>query len=99
MARDLKELTRTYVDQVWNRGKLEVVEELVAPGCITHDPAAPGGQFTGPEGLKQLVAMYRTAFPDTQFELQDLIEEGDKVAARIAASGTHKGELMGIAPT
>ncbi len=43
--------------------------------------------------------MYRSAFPDTEFELNDLIEEGDKVAARITATGTHKGTLMGIAPT
>ena len=99
MAEDLKELTRTYVDQVWNRGKLELVDELVAPGCRTHDPAAPGGVYAGPEGVKQLVGMYRSAFPDTEFELTDLIEERDKVAARITATGTHKGTLMGIAPT
>ncbi len=99
MAEDLKQLTRTYVDQVWNHGKLELVDQLVAPGCRTHDPAAPGGEFAGPEGVKQLVAMYRSAFPDTEFELQDLIQERDKVAARITATGTHKGELMGIAPT
>ena len=99
MAEDLKELTRTYVHQVWNQGKLELVDELVAPGCRTHDPAAPGGEFAGPEGVKQLVAMYRSAFPDTEFELKDLIEQGDKVVARITATGTHKGTLMGIAPT
>ncbi len=99
MAEDLKELTRTYIDQVWNQGKLDLIDQLVAPGCLTHDPAAPGGVLTGPEGLKQLVSMYRTAFPDTKFALQDLVEEGDKVAARISASGTHKGALMGIEPT
>lgn len=99
MAEDLKDLTRKYIDEVWNRGKLELVDELVAPGCITHDPAAPGGAFRGPDGVRQLVSMYRIAFPDTEFEIKDLIEEGDKVAARITASGTHKGALMGIAPT
>ena len=65
MAEDLKELTRTYIDQVWNQGKLDLIDQLVAPGCLTHDPAAPGGVLTGPEGLKQLVSLYRTAFPDT----------------------------------
>lgn len=43
--------------------------------------------------------MYRNAFPDTELEINDLILEGNKVAARITASGTHKGALMGIAPT
>jgi steroid delta-isomerase-like uncharacterized protein len=99
MAEDLKELTRKYIDQVWNEGRLDLIDQLVAPGCVTHDPAAPGGALTGPEGLKQLVSMYRSAFPDTKFELNDLIAEGDKAAARISASGTHKGALMGIAPT
>lgn len=99
MAEDLKELTRRYIDQVWNKGKLELVDQLVAPGCRTHDPAAPGGELSGPEGVKQLVAMYRTAFPDTEFDFKDLIQEGDKVAARITATGTHQGTLMGIAPT
>ena len=39
---DLKELTRKFIAEVWNQGKLDLLEELVAPDCITHDPAAPG---------------------------------------------------------
>ena len=96
---DLKGLTRKFIDEVWNQGKLDVVEQLVAPDCITHDPAAPGREIRGLDGIKDLVSMYRTAFPDTDFEINDLILEGNKVAARITASGTHKGALMGIAPT
>jgi steroid delta-isomerase-like uncharacterized protein len=99
MAEDLKELTRKYIDEVWNQGRLDLLDRLVARDCITHDPAAPGGELKGPDGLKQLISMYRNAFPDTEFEIKDLILEGDKVAARITASGTHNGELMGIAPT
>lgn len=99
MAEDLKDLMRKFVDEVWNQGKLDVVDQLVAQGCVTHDPAAPGGVLTGPDGVKQLASMYRNAFPDTRFEINDLIAEGDKVAARLSASGTHKGALMGIAPT
>jgi steroid delta-isomerase-like uncharacterized protein len=99
MAEDLKELMRMFVNEVWNQGKLDVVDQLVATGCLTHDPAAPGGELIGPDGVKQLVSMYRNAFPDTRFEINDLIVEGDKVAARLSASGTHKGTLMGIAPT
>lgn len=99
MAEDLKDLVRKYINEVWNQGKLDVVEQLVAPDCVTHDPAAPGGELKGPDGVKQLVSMYRNAFPDTRLEINDLIVEGDKVAARLSASGTHKGALMGIAPT
>jgi len=99
MAEDLKDLTRKYITEVWNQGRLDLLDRLVARDCITHDPAAPGGELKGPDGLKQLISMYRNAFPDTEFEIKDLILEGDKVAARISASGTHKGALMGIAPT
>jgi steroid delta-isomerase-like uncharacterized protein len=96
---DLKELTRKFIIEVWNQGKLDLVDQLVAPDCVTHDPAAPGHVIKGLDGIKELVSMYRNAFPDTEFEINDLILEGNKVAARITASGTHKGALMGIAPT
>jgi len=96
---DLKELTRKFIDEVWSQGKLDLVEQLVAPECVTHDPAAPGGAIRGLDGIKQLVSMYRNAFPDTEFEINDLILEGNKVAARLTVSGTHKGALMGIPAT
>src|ERR1700674_5855936 len=96
---DLKELTRKFIAEVWNQGRFDVLEELVAPDCVTHDPAAPGGEIRGLDGIKELVSMYRNAFPDTELEIKDLILDGNKVAARITASGTHKGALMGIAPT
>ena len=96
---DLKELTRKFIDEVWSQGKLDLVEQLVAPECVTHDPAAPGGAIRGLDGIKQIVSMYRNAFPDTEFEINDLILEGNKVAARLTVSGTHKGALMGIPAT
>ena len=96
---DLKELTRRFIDEVWNQGKLDLVEQLVAPDCVTHDPAAPGREIRGLEGIKELVSMYRNAFQDTEFEINDLILEGNKVAARLTVSGTHKGALMGIPAT
>jgi steroid delta-isomerase-like uncharacterized protein len=96
---DLKALTRKFIDEVWSQGKLDLLEQLVASECVTHDPAAPGGEIRGLDGIKQLVSMYRHAFPDTQFEINDLILEGNKVAARLTVSGTHKGALMGIPAT
>jgi predicted ester cyclase len=57
------------------------------------------GQAAGPEGLKQMSTMMRTAFPDLQVTTEDLIGEGDKVVGRFTARGTHRGEFMGAAPT
>jgi steroid delta-isomerase-like uncharacterized protein len=99
MSDQNKAAARRYVEDVWNQGKLTVIDELVAPNATFHDASVPGGKFSGPQGVKQFVQIYRGAFPDVQLTINDLIAEGDKVATRWTANGTHKGELMGIAPT
>jgi steroid delta-isomerase-like uncharacterized protein len=87
---------RRIIEEVWNRGKLAVVDELVAPNCVFHDPHTT---FRGPEGIKRYVMMYRMAFPDVHFTIDDLIAEGERVVIRWTVTGTHTGELQGIAPT
>ena len=99
MSDQNKALARRYVEEVWNRDNLSFIDELIAPNATFHDPSVPGGKFTGPEGLRQFVQIYRGAFPDVRLAIEDLIAEGDKVVSRWTATGTHKGELMGIAPT
>jgi steroid delta-isomerase-like uncharacterized protein len=68
----------------------------MSPDIVVHDPA--GGDVTGTEAFKQFVAVYRNAFPDLHFELEDVIAEGNRVAVRWTSTGTHLGELMGIPP-
>jgi len=97
MSEELKAISRRLIEEVWNKGDLDVVDELIASDYVFHDPAAP--EVRGPEGLKQLVSMYRTAYPDLHFTIEDQIAEGDKVANRWTATGTHQGELMGIPAT
>ena len=63
------------------------------------DHAAPPGVALGVEGAKQAIGIYRTAFPDLKVTVEDIIAEGDKVSCRFTITGTHKGGLMGIAPT
>ena len=94
-----KALARRNFEEVWNQGKLAVIDELVAMDATFHDPNVPGGKFTGPEGLKQFVEIYKKAFPDVQLTIDDQVAEGDKVVSRWTATGTHKGDLMGIPPT
>lgn len=53
----------------------------------------------GPEGVKQLMAMYLRAFPDLHLDIDQILTSGDHVVVRWHASGTHKGEFNGIAPT
>jgi steroid delta-isomerase-like uncharacterized protein len=99
MSEQNKALARRAIEEVWNQGKLAVIDELTAANAMFHDPSVPGRKFTGPEGMKQFVQIYRGAFPDVRLTINDQIAEGDKVVTRWTATGTHKGELMGIAPT
>jgi steroid delta-isomerase-like uncharacterized protein len=92
-----KAIARRNFEEVWNEGKLAAVDEIIAANHVNRDPANPG--VSGPEGFKQLVSMYRSAFPDTHFAIEAQIAEGDKVVTRWTARGTHQGELMGIPPT
>ena len=99
MPEQLKLLARRAIDEVWNQGSLAVIDELTAPNATFHDPSVPGGKFTGPEGMRQFVQIYRGAFPDVRITIDDQVVEGDKVVSRWTATGTHKGDLMGLAPT
>ena len=94
MSEQNKAIMRRIYDEVFNAGNLAVVDEIVATDVIEHE-----GDAQGSEGLKQTVTMFRTAFPDLQFSVDDMIAEGDKVASRIMMRGTHKGEFMGIPAT
>ena len=91
-----KAKVRRIIEEVWNRGNLAVLDELIAPNCVFHDPRST---LQGPEGIKRYVMMYRIAFPDVHFTIDDLIAEGERVVIRWTVTGTHKGELQGIAPT
>jgi steroid delta-isomerase-like uncharacterized protein len=92
-----KAISRRADEELFNRGNLAVAEKLFAPDFVYHDPA--GEELSGPEDVKAYAAMLRAAFPDLHQTIEDQIAEGDKVAYRWTARGTHDGELMGIAPT
>ncbi len=83
---------------VWEEGNIDLVDELLAPDYINHTPASPD-QPTGPEGVKGVVAMFRSAIPDLRVVVEDMIAEGEKVAVRYTLEGTHEGELFGVPPT
>ena len=92
-----KAIARREIEEMWNQGQLDVIDEIFAADFVFHVLGSPDIQ--GTEGYKQFVTMYRTAFPDLQFTIKDQIAEEDKVVIRWSTTGTHKGELMGIPPT
>src|SRR5215208_5226864 len=83
---------------VWEEGNIGLVDELVAPDYVNHNPGIPG-QPEGPEGIKAVVSMFRGGMPDLKVNIDDMIAEGDRVAVRYKIEGTHEGELFGVPPT
>jgi steroid delta-isomerase-like uncharacterized protein len=98
MSEGNKFVIRRSFEELWNKGNLSLADELFAPNYAHHDSSTPDfGQ--GPESEKKRATLYRTAFPDLQLTIEDIIAEGQTVMARWSCRGTHKGHLSGIAPT
>ena len=99
MSEENKAKSRRVIDEAFNAGKFDALDDVVAENVVDHDPAMPPGLPEGREGLKQMIGGYRAAFPDIRITTDEVIAEGDLVAMRWTARGTHKGDLMGISPT
>jgi steroid delta-isomerase-like uncharacterized protein len=87
---------RTY-EELFNQGNLAVADEVIAPEFVNHE--APPGHTPGPESMRAVAGMLRTAFPDLHFTIEELIAEGDLVAGRVTMRGTHEGPFMSMPPT
>jgi steroid delta-isomerase-like uncharacterized protein len=96
-AQENKALVRRFVDEVQSRGNIDALDEICSPEFVNH--SAPPGVPSNCEGVKQLTAMFRQAFPDSYFTVEDMMAEGDKVVTRKTFHGSHQGEFMGIPPT
>ena len=92
-----KELLRRFYDDVINGRNLDLIDELLSDDFVEHEefPGIPPTR----EGVKQTFAMFYAAFPDIHFRVDDLLAEGDLVAARVTVTGTHQGEFLGIPAT
>jgi steroid delta-isomerase-like uncharacterized protein len=82
--------------EIFQDGRLDVADEILAPGFAFHTPLQEG---QGVEGAKQLATAYRAAFPDLRIEHVDTLAAGDKVAIRWMARATHLGDFEGIPVT
>ena len=93
-----KAIIQQLYTELFDQGKLALAEELFAPDYIDHE-APPGLANRGPEAMQQLATLFHNAFPDVYHTVEELIAEGDTVAARVTWYGTHRGSFLGIAPT
>ena len=92
-----KILLNHFWERVFNQRELDLIDKLFTSDWVYH--GAAGQELNGPEELKEFLTIFFNAFPDIHVTVEDMIIEGDKVVTRAIAQGTHKANLMGIAPT
>ena len=93
MSEQNKALARTFYE-AFASGEVDRLDEIMAEDAVDHDTQNPFAG-NGREGAKQAIAMYRAAFSDLRFEIEDQVAEGDMVVTRWTGTGTQDGELMG----
>lgn len=91
-----KRIIQRYYGEVWNQGKLDVLDELLDKQYINHTPSVPNPP-PGPGGLKPIVAAIRKAFPDLHYEIKDIIIS--MAVARVIMTGTQQDSLFDLPPT
>lgn len=98
MSEENKAIVRRLMEEVWTNGDLSLVDQLISVNYKHHDTSTPDFG-PGPEGERKRATLYRSAFPDLQFIVEDVIAEGETVSVRWTSQGTHRGPLSGIAPS
>lgn len=93
-----KDIARRYLEEVYGKGNLELVDELLDAGIQDHEDF--GDQKpAGRTGIRELVKAFRSAFPDISVSIEDMASEEDKVFMRCRWEGTHRGEFAGVEAT
>jgi len=95
-----KGLMRRWFEEVWNKGRVDAIDEMLAANCVVHglsdDAAKP---LKGPIDFRPFHETFRGAFPDIVVIVEDVVAEGDKLAARCSVRGKHAGDHLGMAAT
>jgi len=91
-----KQLIRRWFEEVWNKGRADAIDEMIAEDCVIHGLSGATGQpVKGPTQFKTFHTTFREAFPDITVAVEDMVVEGDKVAARCSVYGKHAGDSLG----
>jgi steroid delta-isomerase-like uncharacterized protein len=93
---DDKFLVRRYYEEMWNRWDFALADELIEEQIAFR--GSLGQSVHGREGFKDYMRAVRRAVPDFHNQVEELVAEGERIAARLTYTGTHTGELFGIAP-
>lgn len=100
MSEKNKALIRRWFEEVWNQGRSDVIDELLAEDAVIHGLVdAAGNPVSGLDGFHDFHTQFRGAFPDVAVSVDDTIAEGDMVVARCSVQGRHTGNHLGFAAT
>lgn len=95
-------VVQRFYEELWNGRQINLVHELIATDCVTHQLRS-GAELTGaprgPEDVKHHIREWLIGFPDLRFTVEQVICEGDMVMTRSVMEGTHTGAWLGLAPT
>lgn len=97
-TRDNRTLVSRFFEEVFNRQDAGAAADILAPDFVAHHPAFPGG-IRGVEGIMGTTGMFRAGFSDLNYRPDDFVVEGDKVAVRWTAHGTHDGTFFNVPPS
>ncbi|MGH9974362.1 MAG: ester cyclase [Nitrososphaeraceae archaeon] len=92
-------LALRYHNEIFQKGKLEVADEILSTDFVIHNPVLPEVVRNGPEGTKKYASAVITAVPDRKLEHHDILSKGDKVMIRWTNSGTNTGPFFSNPPT
>jgi predicted ester cyclase len=101
MAEENKAIVQRLFEELWNQGKMDLVDQIIHQSYNHTDPAIPPTRASGPGLVSHQVLTYRSTFPDLHFSIEEMLAEGDKVVASFTAKGTHSGgtNWLGIVST
>ena len=94
-----KAIIQRWIEEAWNKGNVNIADEIYAPDYTAQDINNPERILRGPAGIKLSVMEMRSSFPDIHFTIDHLVAEGDKVVGAFTIRGTHKGSLLDIPAT
>lgn len=95
---DLKATMARIIDEGFNQGDVDALDELIADDFVEHEDLPPGVP-QGKGAPLAMITMMRLAFPDLKVTVEDMLQEGSKVVTRSRFAGTHQGDFMGLSPT
>jgi steroid delta-isomerase-like uncharacterized protein len=91
-------IIRRYFAELFNQGRLQLVPELLHPQYVNHSPGSPDLP-RGRDGVALVVQALRRGMPDLRYDIDEMVVGEDAVAVRATLTGTHDGDLFGMAPT